>query len=120
MKWVNVIVLLSVLINIGCSSTSAPPGNISDGSASKQAALTKEYHIGVDDLMRINVWGNEELSVEVPVRPDGKISMPLIGDVQAGGRTPTASGRRGARSTSGRPQPGWCPWRSRAWRRSPE
>lgn len=89
MKWVNVIVLLSVLINVGCSSTSAPPGTDSDDSASKQAAITKEYHIGVDDLMRINVWGNEELSVEVPVRPDGKISMPLIGDVQAGGRTPT-------------------------------
>jgi len=82
-------VLVSVLINIGCSSTSAPPGNTGIDTTSKQEAITKEYRIGVDDIMRINVWGNEELSVEVPVRPDGKISMPLIGDVQAGNRTPT-------------------------------
>jgi len=46
------------------------------------------YHIGVDDTISINVWKNPELSVEVPVRPDGKVSMPLIGDVQAGGLTP--------------------------------
>jgi polysaccharide export outer membrane protein len=89
MKWINVMVLVSVLINIGCSSTSEPPENASIDITSKQEAITKEYRIGVDDIMRINVWGNEELSVEVPVRPDGKISMPLIGDVQAGNRTPT-------------------------------
>jgi polysaccharide export outer membrane protein len=47
------------------------------------------YHIGVDDIVRVNVWQNEEMSVTVPVRPDGKISMPLLGDVQAGGRTPS-------------------------------
>jgi polysaccharide biosynthesis/export protein len=46
------------------------------------------YHIGVDDTISINVWKNPELSVEVPVRPDGKVSMPLIGDVQAGGLAP--------------------------------
>lgn len=48
----------------------------------------ESYHIGVDDIVRVNVWQNQELSVTVPVRPDGKISMPLLGDVQAGGRTP--------------------------------
>lgn len=47
------------------------------------------YHIGVDDIVRVSVWQNEEMSVTVPVRPDGKISMPLLGDVQAGGRTPS-------------------------------
>lgn len=46
------------------------------------------YHIGVDDTISITVWKNPELSVEVPVRPDGKVSMPLIGDIQAGGLTP--------------------------------
>ena len=46
------------------------------------------YQIGVDDTISINVWKNPELSVEVPVRPDGKVSMPLIGDLQAGGLTP--------------------------------
>ena len=46
------------------------------------------YHIGVDDLVQINVWRNTELSVTVPVRPDGNISMPLIGDVKAAGLSP--------------------------------
>lgn len=44
-----------------------------------------EYRIGVDDTLNINVWRNAELSVTAPVRPDGKISMPLVGDVQAAG-----------------------------------
>lgn len=46
------------------------------------------YRIGVDDQVQVAVWRNPELSVSVPVRPDGRISVPLIGDVMAGGRTP--------------------------------
>uniref|UniRef100_UPI003139F335 XrtA/PEP-CTERM system exopolysaccharide export protein n=1 Tax=Marinimicrobium sp. C2-29 TaxID=3139825 RepID=UPI003139F335 len=46
-----------------------------------------EYQIGVGDTLRINVWRNEELSSDVPVRPDGKISLPLVGDVTAAGLT---------------------------------
>jgi polysaccharide biosynthesis/export protein len=48
-----------------------------------------EYRIGVDDLVMVSVWGNQNLSITVPVRPDGRISIPLIGDVVAGGRTPS-------------------------------
>ena len=44
--------------------------------------------IGPDDVLRFSVWGNPDLSDEVLVRPDGKISLPLIGDVQAAGLTP--------------------------------
>ena len=46
------------------------------------------YRIGVDDVLQVSVWKNPDLSVKVPVRPDGMISMPLAGDIQAGGRTP--------------------------------
>lgn len=46
------------------------------------------YHIGVDDLVQVSVWHNPDLSVTVPVRPDGRISVPLVGDVIAGGKTP--------------------------------
>jgi polysaccharide export outer membrane protein len=46
------------------------------------------YRIGVDDMVQVSVWHNPDLSVTVPVRPDGNISVPLIGDVRAGGRTP--------------------------------
>ncbi len=52
----------------------------------RQAIAT--YHIGVDDMVQVSVWHNPDLSVTVPVRPDGNISVPLIGDVRAGGRTP--------------------------------
>lgn len=43
------------------------------------------YKIGVGDQLQINVWRNPELSMAVPVRPDGKISLPLVGDVSASG-----------------------------------
>ena len=50
--------------------------------------LAPEYRLGEGDLIAVSVWKNPDLSVEVPVRPDGFISVPLVGDVKAGGRTP--------------------------------
>lgn len=47
----------------------------------------EDYRIGVGDNLSINVWRNENLSVDVPVRPDGKISMPLLGDILAADKT---------------------------------
>ena len=47
-----------------------------------------EYTIGPEDVLKISVWKNESLSQTVPVRPDGKISLPLLNDVQAAGLTP--------------------------------
>jgi polysaccharide export outer membrane protein len=47
-----------------------------------------EFVIGASDTLRITVWKNPELSTEAKVRPDGTITMPLIGDVLAAGRTP--------------------------------
>jgi polysaccharide biosynthesis/export protein len=48
-----------------------------------------EFVIGVADRLAIKVWKNGDLSTEVIVRPDGTITMPLIGDLRAAGRTPT-------------------------------
>ena len=53
------------------------------------AAATAEYTIGPEDVLDISVWKNPELSRKVPVRPDGKVSMPLINDIQAAGLTPS-------------------------------
>jgi polysaccharide export outer membrane protein len=48
------------------------------------------YSIGVGDLLEISVWKNPDLSVTVPVRPDGRISVPLVGEIKAAGMTPLA------------------------------
>src|SRR5689334_19730435 len=47
-----------------------------------------EYTIGTEDVLAINVWKEPEISRVVPVRPDGMVSVPLIGDVQAKSLTP--------------------------------
>ncbi len=54
----------------------------------RTTAVAAGYVIGDEDVLQISVWGNPELSATVPVRPDGKISVPLLGDVQATGVTP--------------------------------
>jgi polysaccharide export outer membrane protein len=61
------------------SATSAMP---------KPAAADPNYVIGPQDVLDINVWKEPELTRSVPVRPDGKISMALLNDVQAAGLTP--------------------------------
>lgn len=48
----------------------------------------KDYVIGADDVLDVSVWKEQELTRTLQVRPDGKISMPLLGDVQAAGLTP--------------------------------
>ncbi|HXJ17811.1 MAG TPA: polysaccharide biosynthesis/export family protein [Candidatus Polarisedimenticolia bacterium] len=53
------------------------------------ATQDPSYVIGAEDVLDINVWKEAELTRTVPVRPDGKISLPLLNDVQAAGLTPT-------------------------------
>jgi polysaccharide export outer membrane protein len=57
-------------------------------SEPKSATEDPKYVIGPDDQLNVNVWKEQELSGPVPVRPDGKISLPLLNDVQAAGLTP--------------------------------
>lgn len=74
------------LLLAGCVSS----GNLTSGAPPAAAPVADEYQIGVDDLVQVSVWRNPELGITAPVRPDGKISVPLVGDVMAGGRTPDA------------------------------
>ena len=56
---------------------------------SKQAPVSAEdYVIGVDDVLAIGVWKEPDLSRTLPVRPDGKVTLPLVGDISAAGKTP--------------------------------
>ena len=70
-----------VLAMAGCASNPPPT------ALNAQPPPAAKYLIGVDDRVQVSVWRNPELSVTAPVRPDGKISVPIIGDVEAGGRT---------------------------------
>jgi polysaccharide biosynthesis/export protein len=57
------------------------------------AGQSDGYQIGPGDSLQIFVWDHEDLSTTVQVRPDGRISTPLVEDLQAAGKTPTALGR---------------------------
>lgn len=72
------------LIGTGCATGTAPP----PGEPKAAPEFAAEYRIGVGDNLNISVWRNPDLSVQVPVRPDGKVSVPLAGDVMVGGKTP--------------------------------
>jgi polysaccharide export outer membrane protein len=80
-----------LLATVGCT---ARPGTVpADTADAAAAAGTGEYIIGPGDKLNIVVYENPQLSVSLPVRPDGRISMPLVPDVVAAGQTPTALGR---------------------------
>ena len=59
----------------------------------KPESASPDYTIGAGDMMQIFVWRHDELTTTVPVRPDGKVSIPLVEDMVAVGKTPTALAR---------------------------
>jgi polysaccharide export outer membrane protein len=73
----------------GQSTTSAPSAQKEAASQSHRASASDNaYVIGAEDVLAINVWKEPEISRSIPVRSDGKISLALIGELQAAGRTP--------------------------------
>jgi len=69
----------------GKMPTAAPLPSSTAGKAASSA--DSQYRIGPEDVLHVSVWGNEQLTMDVIVRPDGKISIPLIQDIQAEGFT---------------------------------
>ena len=61
-----------------------------DAAAAKQVPVSASYHIGPGDVLSISVWKEEGMQLEVLVRPDGEITFPLAGEIQAGGLTTKA------------------------------
>ena len=75
---------------VGCESLPTLP---TASTVKGTEALNTTYHIGSDDALQIFVWRNPELSTTVQVRPDGRITIPLIEDMPAAGKTPTELAR---------------------------
>jgi polysaccharide export outer membrane protein len=67
----------------------APP----DAATPVVSSNDNQYRIGVEDLLAISVWRDPDLTREVPVRPDGRISLPLLQDIDAAGKTPKELGQ---------------------------
>src|SRR5258708_13359536 len=82
-------VILSLMLTYGINAAWFGWGKAKGTLAAQPpSAAADEYVIGPDDLLVVNVWKEPEISRNVLVRPDGKISLPLIGDLPANGRTP--------------------------------
>jgi polysaccharide export outer membrane protein len=98
----TVVSALVLLVSLALAQEVPPPasGSVSDSAASSGASSGKlssvasqgqsgsEYVIGPEDVLHIAVWKESDLTATLPVRPDGKISLPLLNDVQASGLTP--------------------------------
>jgi polysaccharide export outer membrane protein len=80
--------LFAVCVSALLSACATGGGSTEAPKIDPAAQAVSTYRIGVDDQLQVTVWQNQDLSVSVPVRPDGKITVPLIGDVMAGGKTP--------------------------------
>ncbi len=82
--------ILAAMIVIGAASVWAQT-SVNDKPAQPAKAATEDptYVIGAEDVISVAVWKEPDFSSTVPVRPDGMVSLPLLGDVQAAGKTPT-------------------------------
>jgi polysaccharide export outer membrane protein len=95
MKKISVMILLVCFISNAAHAKRNGGANQSKGT-NVQVALPPEpnvasdaaYKIGAQDVLKIDVWKEDQLTRSVPVRPDGKITLPLLNDVQAAGLTP--------------------------------
>ena len=84
--WLLISWLLLSPVMISCAS-SPPAAPATPASQTETKAPDSNYIIGPGDTLEVFVWRNQELSVTVPVRPDGKISTPLVEDMVAVGKT---------------------------------
>jgi len=87
MKTISFVILFILLlwtVQMPAQSGAAAPSSPKSLTAN---TAEEEFVIGTGDVLAVNVWKEAEISRVVPVRSDGRISLPLIGEVQAGGRT---------------------------------
>jgi polysaccharide biosynthesis/export protein len=89
---IRALLVLVAFLAVGCVSAAPSPSETPPAS-SAPAAVSPDYRIGPGDNLHVFVFENEQLSVTVPVRPDGKISTPLDEDMVAVGKTPSQLAR---------------------------
>jgi polysaccharide biosynthesis/export protein len=84
---IRMLLLPAALLCVQFAAAQEPSGQKPDTAAkpAAPAAVDSEYKIGPQDVLRIDVWKEPDITRTIPVRPDGKISLPLLNDVQAAG-----------------------------------
>src|ERR1700734_3187516 len=80
---------LAALVLAYPATGSAAAATVGTPAMAAAAPVSADYLIGPGDTLQIFVWRNPDLTITVPVRPDGKISTPLVEDMLAVGKTPT-------------------------------
>ncbi len=85
--------LMIAVVSLVLSACGSSGSSVMDLSPTTSVGASSGYIIGPGDMLNIYVWRNEDLTVTVPVRPDGRISTPLVEDMQAVGKTPTQLAR---------------------------
>lgn len=83
----RVVLTMAVSALLTAAQEPAKPASSPSTTAPSQTASDPGYKIGPQDLLRVDVWKEPDITRTVPVRPDGKISLPLLNDVQAAGLT---------------------------------
>lgn len=86
--WLRVLLISHLIFLAACSSNGMQARSAAAGADDVPLFTEEDYKIGVDDQVQVSVWRQPDLGITVPVRPDGKISVPLIGEVFVGGKTP--------------------------------
>jgi polysaccharide biosynthesis/export protein len=87
LRWGSLLAVLLCTPFVRAQETSAPPKSETSSKPAAPVTVDAEYNIGPQDVIRIDVWKEPDISRTIPVRPDGKISLPLLNDVQASGLT---------------------------------
>lgn len=91
----GVFLLVGVLASMAAAqadakaSDEAKPATADKAQAEPVSVAGPDYKIGADDMLHVSVWKEPDLTETLPVRPDGKISLPLLNDVSAAGLTPS-------------------------------
>jgi polysaccharide export outer membrane protein len=90
--WISAVAALLAMGSLALAQDAPPAASSPTPDATTSAPSANptgaEYVIGPDDVLHIAVWKEADLTATLPVRPDGKISLPLLNDVQAAGMTP--------------------------------
>ena len=90
MKTLFTVTLICFLLSTAAAAEGQTPNGSSTAAKGGAAAVPADYRLVIGDKLRIEVYKDPQLSQSLQIRPDGKITLPLIGDIVAAGQTPIA------------------------------